>query len=166
MSRPELILIAAVAKNGVIGRENTLPWRLKGDLQHFKRTTLGCPVVMGRKTWESLGRPLPGRQNIVITRNAEYQAEGATVVDGIASALAAAGDADKVFLIGGAQLYEQAINSADRLILTEVQAEVDGDAWFPPVDAALFREVSREHAPADEDNDHPVDFVEYRRAGA
>jgi len=164
MSRPELILIAAVARNRVIGRENTLPWRLKGDLQHFKRTTLGCPVIMGRKTWESLGRPLPGRQNIVITRNIDYQAAGATVVDGIEAALSAAGEVDKVFLIGGAQLYAQAMTAADRLILTEVQADVEGDAWFPEVDRAVFHEVSRSHAPADADNDHPVDFVEYRRA--
>ena len=166
MKRPELVLIAAVARNRVIGWKNTLPWRLKGDLQHFKRTTLGCPVVMGRKTWESLGRPLPGRLNIVISRNPDYAADGATVVGGMAGAMAAAGDAQRVFLIGGAQLYEQAIDSADRLILTEVQADVQGDAWFPPVDTALFREISREHALADADNDFPVDFVEYERADA
>lgn len=166
MKRPELVLIAAVARNRVIGRQNTLPWRLKGDLQHFKRTTLGSPVIMGRKTWESLGRPLPGRLNIVISRNPDYAADGATVVDGMAGAMSAAGDAQKVFLIGGAQLYAQAIDAADRLILTEVQADVEGDAWFPPVDTSLFREISREHAPADADNDFPVDFVEYERADA
>ncbi len=163
MNRPKLILIAAVARNGVIGRENTLPWRLKADLAHFKRTTLGCPVVMGRKTWESLGRPLPGRLNIVISRNAEYVATGATVVDSLEAALATSGDAEKVFLIGGAQLYAQSIGAADRLILTEVQAEIEGDAHFPAVDQSVFREVSREHLPADADNDFPVDFVTYER---
>jgi dihydrofolate reductase len=166
MSAPELILIAAVARNGVIGRKNTLPWRLKADLAHFKRTTLGCPVLMGRKTWESLGRALPGRMNIVISRNADYKAEGATVVPSLDAALRAAGGAEKVFLIGGAQLYAQSIAAADRLILTEVQASIDGDAWFPDVDPTRFREVSRSHLPADADNEYPMDFVEYARADA
>jgi dihydrofolate reductase len=164
MSAPELVLIAAVARNGVIGRENTLPWRLKADLAHFKRTTLGAPVLMGRKTWESLGRPLPGRHNIVISRNADYRAEGATVVPSLAAAISAAGDVPQVFLIGGAQLYAEGIGQADRLILTEVQAQIEGDAWFPPVDPAHFREIGRSHLPADADNDHPMDFVEYIRA--
>jgi len=166
MSAPELILIAAVARNGVIGRQNTLPWRLKADLAHFKRTTLGCPVLMGRKTWESLGRALPGRLNIVISSNAGYIAEGATVVPSLEAALKATGEANKVFLIGGAQLYAQNIAAADRLILTEVQANIEGDAWFPDVDPTRFTEVSRSHLPADADNDYAMDFVEYRRADA
>ncbi|QID18906.1 type 3 dihydrofolate reductase [Nitrogeniibacter mangrovi] len=163
MKQPQLILIAAVARNGVIGRENTLPWRLKADLAHFKRTTLGSPVIMGRKTWESLGRPLPGRLNIVVSRNSGYDAPGATVVSSIDAALAACSPAEQVFLIGGAQLYAQSIARADRLILTEVDARIEGDAHFPPVDPATFREVSRQHLPADADNDYAMDFVEYER---
>lgn len=166
MSTPELVLIAAVARNRVIGRENALPWRLKADLAHFKQTTMGRPILMGRKTWESLGRPLPGRLNIVITRNADYQADGATVVHSLDAALEVAGDAAQVFMIGGEQLYAQSIDRADRLMLTQVHADVEGDAWFPPVDPARFREVSRTHHPADADNDHPVDFVDYLRTGA
>jgi len=166
MSAPDLILIAAVARNGVIGRQNTLPWRLKADLAHFKRTTLGCPVMMGRKTWESLGKALPGRLNIVISRNAAYQAEGALVVPSLEAALRAADASDKAFLIGGAQLYAQSIAAADRLILTEVHADIAGDAWFPDVDPTRFREVSRSHLPADADNEYAVDFVEYQRTDA
>ena len=163
MSAPELVLIAAVARNGVIGRDNALPWRLKADLAHFKRTTLGCPVVMGRKTWASLGRPLPGRANVVVSRNSAFHAEGAQVAGSLDAAIARCGDVATIFVIGGAQLYAEAISRAQRLVITEVHAQVDGDARFPPIDPALFEEVSRSHRPADADNDHPLDFVDYRR---
>ncbi|MCB1961678.1 MAG: dihydrofolate reductase [Rhodocyclaceae bacterium] len=163
MSAPALVLIAAVASNGVIGRDNALPWRLKADLAHFKRTTLGCPVVMGRKTWESLGRPLPGRTNVVVSRNPAFRAEGAQVAASLDAAVARCGDAATIFVIGGAQLYAEAIERAQRLIVTEVHARVDGDARFPPIDPAQFEETARSHRQADADNDHPVDFVEYRR---
>ncbi|AZG07397.1 dihydrofolate reductase [Pigmentiphaga sp. H8] len=160
----QLILVVAYASNRVIGRDNALPWRLRGDLAHFKRTTLGHPIVMGRKTWESLGRPLPGRQNIVITRDPAYAAEGATVVHTLEDALAAAGDAARVFVIGGAQIYAAALDRADMLIATEVHADVPGDAWFPPLPAGQWRESSREPQPSEDGLGY--DFVTYDRVRA
>lgn len=158
----QIVLVAARARNGVIGRDNGLPWRLKADLAHFKRVTMGHPIVMGRKTWESLGRPLPGRRNMVVTRNPAYVAEGAEVFTTPQAALAAT-DADAAYVIGGAELYRQLLTSADRLVLTEVDADVEGDAHFPDFDPALFVEVSREAHLADNDNEHDYAFVEYRR---
>lgn len=161
--KPELVVIAAVARNGVIGRDNGLPWRLKADLAHFKTVTSGHPIVMGRKTWESIGRPLPGRRNLVVTRNAAYAAPGAEVFASPVDAIRAAAMADKVFVIGGSQLYEQLLHQADRLLLTEVWADVDGDARLPTIDQRLFEEVRREPHSADADNEFDYDFVEYAR---
>ena len=144
-----LSLIAAVARNGAIGKDNALLWRLPEDLKFFKRTTLGCPVIMGRKTWDSIGRPLPGRRNIVITRNATWQAEGAEVFHDLSSALAATADVPKVFVIGGGELYAQALPLADELVLTEVDADFEGDTFFPRWDRSTFTEVSRESHVAD-----------------
>ncbi|NMG44358.1 diacylglycerol kinase [Aromatoleum toluvorans] len=160
--QPEVVLIAAVARNGVIGRDNALPWRLKADLAHFKATTIGSPILMGRKTWESLGRPLPGRRNIVVTRDASYVADGAEVFTSLDAALAAVG-AGKVYVIGGAEIYRQLLDRADALVLTEVGAEVSGDAFFPAFDRSRFIETSRESHAADAANDFPFAFVEYRR---
>ncbi|OZI71727.1 dihydrofolate reductase [Bordetella genomosp. 12] len=156
-----LILVVAYARNRVIGRDNTLPWRLPGDLAHFKRTTLGHPIVMGRNTWESLGRPLPGRQNIVISRNPDYRAEGALVVPDLQAALDAA-QADDVYVIGGAQIYTQALPLARRIVATEIQADVDGDAWFPLLPGHAWKETSRDPQP--EENGYRYDFVVYDRA--
>lgn len=161
--RPEVILIAAVARNGVIGRENALPWRLKADLAHFKAATLGHPILMGRKTWESLGRPLPGRRNLVVSRDPAWQAAGAEAFTSPAAALAAADGAEKLFIIGGAELYRQMIEDADTIMLTEVWADVDGDARFPNYDRKRFEEVAREPHQADADNEFDFDFVTYRR---
>ncbi|NMG76827.1 dihydrofolate reductase [Aromatoleum diolicum] len=158
----EVILIAAVATNGVIGRENTLPWRLKADLAHFKATTSGHPVLMGRKTWESLGRPLPGRRNLIVTRDPGYAAPGAEVFNSPEAALQAAGSG-KVFVIGGAEIYRQLLDRADALILTEVHADVAGDAAFPDFSRTRFVEIRREAHCADAYNEFPFDFVEYRR---
>lgn len=160
----KLALIAAVARNGTIGRDNALPWRLRDDLKRFKSLTLGHPIVMGRKTWDSLGRPLPGRRNIVVTRQRDLQLEGAEVVHSLDEALALCGAVERAFVIGGAQLYAEALPRADELWLTEVQAEVDGDAHFPDWRDAGFTEVRREAHPADETNDHPFDFVDYLRS--
>lgn len=159
---PEIILIAAVARNGVIGRDNGLPWRLKADLAHFKAATLGHAILMGRKTWESLPRALPQRRHLVVTRDASYQAAGAEVYPSLQVAIAAA-KVEKLFVIGGAEIYRQLLPEADRLMLTEVRAEVAGDAYFPPVDTGLFEETGREAHPADADNQYAFDFVEYRR---
>lgn len=160
---PELILIAAVARNGVIGRDNALPWRLRADLQHFRAATMGHPILMGRKTWESLGRPLPGRRNLVLTRDPSFTAEGATCFDSLEAALAGIADCDKVFVIGGAELYRQVLDRADRLMLTEIDADIDGDAHFPPVDWSKFEEIARQAGQADEHNQFDHAFVEYRR---
>lgn len=140
-----LTLISAVARNRVIGIDNTLPWRLPEDLQHFKRLTLGHHIVMGRKTFESLGRPLPGRTSVVISRDPAYALpEGCLLADSIATALRLCGDDPEVFCIGGAQLYAQALTLADRLILTEIDADFEGDAWFPEFDRTLWQEAARE----------------------
>jgi len=152
-------LIAALADNGVIGRENRLPWRLSADLQRFKRLTMGKPVVMGRKTWESIGKPLPGRSNIVVTRDAGFGAEGCIVVHGIEQALDAAGDCDEVMVMGGANLYRQMLPRADRLYLTQVRADVEGDTRFPPFDTDEWVEVHRESHRADEKNQYDYDFI-------
>lgn len=162
-TKPRVNVIAALARNRVIGIENRLPWRLPEDLAHFKALTLGHPVLMGRKTFESLGRPLPGRLNIVISRNPDYRPDGVTRADSISTALAACGDHDDVFFIGGAELYAQVIPLADRLYLTEVDIEVAGDAWFPEFDRMQFEEIERQtHIGEKADRLH-FDFVIYTR---
>ena len=162
-SKSEIIIIAALARNGVIGIDNGLPWRLKADMQHFRALTMGHPVLMGRKTWESLGRPLPGRRNLVVTRDAQFHAEGAEVFHDTEEAIAAATDADRLFVIGGAQIYTTLLPRADQLELTEIEADVSGDAQFPPFDRADFIEERRERRTADADNEFDFDFVTYRR---
>jgi len=159
---PTITLIAAYAANRAIGRDNALPWHLPADFAHFKRTTLGHPIVMGRKTWESLPRALPGRINVVVSRQAGYQAAGAQVVGSLAEALAACGEAPRIFVIGGAQLYAAALPLADEVIATEVHAEVAGDAFFPLLPDGLWREVSRAAAPPE--NGYAYDFVVYQRS--
>lgn len=163
MTKPPLTLIAAVARNGVIGIGNRLPWHLPADLKHFKALTLGHPVIMGRKTWESLPekfRPLPERRNIVVTRDGSYRAEGAVVAPSLPAALAAAGGGE-AFLIGGAELYATALPLANRLQLTEIDATFEGDAWFPAIDPGLWHEVARQAHRGDEGFDYA--FVTYER---
>jgi dihydrofolate reductase len=149
VAAPVLVLVAAVAENGVIGQNGGLPWRLKSDLEHFRAVTLGKPVVMGRKTFRSIGRPLSGRTNIVVSRNPDLAAPGIVVAPGIAEALAVArGDAlrrsaDAIAVIGGAALYTDTIGSADRLVITRVHLQPQGDTAFPAIDPTLWREVSR-----------------------
>ena len=152
MKTPSLSIIAAMARDRVIGRDNRLPWRLPADLQHFKRITMGKPMIMGRKTWESLPGLLPGRRHIVVTRDPDYQAEGAEVAHSLDQAMARARDVEEIMLVGGANLYAQAMALASRLYLTEIDTEVEGDAWFPEFDPAGWREVSREAHPEDEQN--------------
>ena len=143
MSR--IALVVAVSRNGVIGRDGGLPWHISSDLKRFKAITMGKPVIMGRKTWESLPkRPLPGRQNIVITRQPHYAAEGAVVVADIESALRAAGDVDEIAVIGGGEIYATVFPRADRIYLTEVALDVDGDTSFPAINPAEWQEVARE----------------------
>lgn len=163
MSAPRLSLIAALAKNRVIGIENRLPWKLPEDLAHFKELTLGHPILMGRKTFESLGRPLPGRRNIVITRNADYQPTGCEIATSIPAAIDLCTKAQEVFFIGGAELYKQVLPLVDRLYLTEVQIEAQGDAWFPAFDSSAFREISREAHTGEKGDPLRFDFVVYER---
>ena len=149
-----LSFVVARADNGVIGRDNTLPWRIPADLRHFKRLTVGKPVVMGRRTFESIGKPLPGRHNIVLSRDLDWRADGITVVPNLAKAVAAAGlqpsaRADEVMIIGGAQVYAEALPSARRVHLTEVHASPAGDTRLPAFDPAHWRETAREDYAAD-----------------
>lgn len=154
-----LSLIAALADNRVIGRGNALPWRLSADLKHFKALTLGKPVLMGRRTFGSIGRPLPGRHNIVVSRDPAFRAEGCTVVRSVQEALEAAAGSEEVMVIGGAQLYAQLLDRADRMYLTLVHAEVEGDAWFPEFDRGQWREVGRDDFCADQDNEYDYSFI-------
>ena len=143
MPAPTVSLIAAVARNGGIGRNNALLVRLPADLIHFKKTTLGAPILMGRKTWQSIGRPLPGRRNIVVTRNPRFEAAGGETAPDLPSALARVADAPKVFVIGGASLYAAALPQADELVLTEIDADFEADTYFPPWDRRQFRQTAR-----------------------
>jgi dihydrofolate reductase len=154
-------LVAALARNRVIGVGNRLPWRLPEDLARFKRLTMGAPVIMGRKTRESIGRPLPGRRNIVVTRERKATWEGCVVAHSLEDALALADDAAAAFVIGGAGLYAQALPRAERLYLTLIDADYAGDAWFPEFDAAAWREVARESGVSADGLGYA--FVDYER---
>jgi len=157
-------LIVARAANGVIGRDNGMPWHLPADLAHFKRTTLGRPVIMGRRTWESIGRPLPGRRNIVVTRSANFPAAGAEVVGSLEAAWRAVADADEVFVIGGGQLYAEALPGADRIYVTEIGEAIEGDTRFPDLEPRDWKEtLLGEHVP-DERNAFPLRFRLLERA--
>jgi dihydrofolate reductase len=155
-------IIVAAAENGVIGKRGKLPWRLSADLRHFKAVTMGKPIIMGRKTWESIGRPLPGRQNIVITRQAGFAADGCTVVASKEEAIAATTDADEAMIIGGSEIYALFLPDAERLYLTRVHADVDGDAFLPHIgDDWLL--VSDERHTHDERNEFEYSFRTYER---
>lgn len=164
--------MVAMASNGVIGSKNRLPWHLPEDLRYFKRITLGKPIIMGRKTFESIGRPLPGRPNIVVSRSVDWSAPGVTVADSLesalysAQALAAASGAEELMVIGGAQIYAAALPLASRLYVTEVHAAVAGDTWFPPVNPAEWREITREEYAATDDNLYAYAFVVHDRVQA
>lgn len=145
MGKPRISIIAAMARNRVIGIANTLPWRLPEDLKHFKALTTGHHILMGRKTYESLGRPLPGRTSVVISRSSPLAIPGCIVANSVAEAISACASDDEIFFIGGAELYRQALELADRIYLTEIQADFEGDAWFPEFDRALWQETGRTH---------------------
>jgi dihydrofolate reductase len=164
-----LSIIVAVAENGVIGREGQLPWHLSSDLRRFKRLTMGHAILMGRKTWESIGRPLPGRTSIVISRQADYQPghDGVLVATNLDEALAQArrleSDSEDAFIIGGARIYEMCWPRADRLLVTRVHAELEGDVSLPPVDWDAWQLVEEEHHAADEKNDYPHTYQIWQR---
>ena len=156
-------LVVAVARNGVIGRDNALPWRLPAELAHFKRVTMGHPIVMGRRTYESIGKPLPGRKNIVVTHNRAFEAPGCTVVTSLEEAWRAADGADEVCVIGGTTLFAETLPAADMIHLTEVDAEVEGDTWFPPFDRGEWQEREIARHPADERHAYPFRILELTR---
>jgi dihydrofolate reductase len=172
MSQAKIVLVVAVAQNGVIGRDGDLPWRLPSDLKRFKQLTLGKPVVMGRKTWDSIGRPLPGRPNIVVTRDASFAAPGATVVSSLDEGLAVAQreaealGVDEICVIGGGQIYAQVFDRADILHVTRVEADVAGDTRFPAIDPAVFEKVADEPIPQGEKDSHAMHFATWRRRKA
>ena len=156
-------MVAAHAEDRVIGKDNDMPWHLPADLAYFKKTTLGKPVVMGRKTYESIGRPLPGRQNIVISRDPGYSAEGVDVVSSVDLALEKAGDVEEVMVIGGGAIYAHCLPAAQRLYITHIQAKIEGDTHFPEYDLNEWRKVRSESRAADEKNAYNLEFVVYEK---
>lgn len=160
INTPSLRLVVAYAQNRCIGRDNALPWHLPGDLTHFKQSTLGHPIVMGRKTWESIGRPLPGRKNLVITRNLDYQADGALLCHSLDEAIAQCSEAPVICIIGGAEIYQQSLSLADEIYATEVHTRVDGDSFFPALGDEWQELQRRPQAP---ENGLSFDFVLYKR---
>lgn len=157
-------IIVAASENNVIGAAGELPWRLSEDLKHFKAITMGKPIVMGRKTWDSIGRPLPGRQNVIVTRQAEFAAAGCDVVASKDEAIAVANGAEEVMVIGGSQVYELFLPDTTRLYLTRVHTDIEGDAFFPEISASEWRLVRDELHLADERNAFDYSFRTYERA--
>lgn len=168
-TKKTIALIVARARNGVIGRNNTMPWHLPEDLRYFKRVTLGKPVIMGRNTWESLGKPLPGRDNIVITRNKNFHADGAMVVNDLEAALLLADSladtrgVDELMVIGGAQIYAEALPHVTRAYITEVHADIEGDTVFSGINPLEWRETAREDFAACEKNPYDYSFVTFEK---
>jgi len=158
-----LALVVAMARNGVIGRDGSLPWHLPADLKRFRAITMGKPIVMGRRTHESIGRPLPGRRNIVLSRLADYQAQGCEVFPTLNAALAALEDCAEVMIVGGAALYAEALPHASTLYVTDVDAAPQGDVYFPEFDRDDWQEIEREQHAADPLNEHPYCFRRLQR---
>lgn len=169
MAKLPVVVVAAIAENGVIGRDNQLIWRLRTDLRRFRELTMGCPIVMGRKTFLSIGKPLPGRQTVVLSRDPGFRPEGVHVAPTLDQALATAQElgatmaAHAVIVAGGGEIYAQALPIADRLELTLVHARPEGDAVFPDFDRAAFRETRRSEHPAGAEDDHPCSFISLER---
>ncbi|NDU93087.1 MAG: type 3 dihydrofolate reductase [Ferrovum sp.] len=159
MNQPRLSIIVAMTLNRVIGANNHMPWHLPADLAFFKATTLGHPIVMGRKTYESIGHPLPGRRNIVLTRDPAFKAPGCEVVHSIEGSLLQAGEAPEIFVIGGAALYCSTLPVTQRIYLTQIQAEIPGDTYFPEIERAQWQEVARTEKPRDAHNAYDLTFM-------
>jgi dihydrofolate reductase len=159
-----LSIVVAMDRNRVIGQAGRLPWRLPADLRRFKRITMGKPIVMGRKTYESIGHPLPGRSNIVVTRDPGFEAQGFNKASSFEAALELARPADEVMIIGGTSLFEAALPRAERLYLTLIETSFDGDTWFPDYDPSQWHELSREVHPADDNNPYAHTFCILKRA--
>jgi len=159
-------LVVAMARNGVIGRDNTLPWHLPADLRHFKSVTWGKPILMGRKTFQSIGRALPGRTNLVLTRDPHWRADGVVVLHSVSAALAQIGAAPELAVIGGADIFRLLLPQATRIHLTRIEAEIAGDTSFPAIDPAQWVERDRHECPADERNAYAMTFMTLERAPA
>jgi dihydrofolate reductase len=164
--QPLISLIVAMAQNGVIGRDNSLPWRLPDDLKRFRAFTLGKPILMGRKTFESIGRPLPGRINLVLTRDRSWYAEGVIAVHSVEEALTQAGSSDELVAIGGAEIYRLVLPFARRIYLTHVHADVPGNITFPEFDSTQWADVEYNSQPADDEHAYPLTFVTLERRNA
>ncbi|AZQ83253.1 type 3 dihydrofolate reductase [Colwellia sp. Arc7-635] len=158
-----LSMIAAHANNRVIGKDNDMPWYLPADLAYFKKTTLGKPIIMGRKTYESIGRPLPGRKNIVISRDGDYKATGVEVVNSVEAALALVSDCEEVMVIGGGAIYQHCLVAAQRLYITHIEADIAGDTYFPEYDLKVWKKVSSTLHPSDDKNPYQLDFSVYEK---
>jgi dihydrofolate reductase len=165
MKKPEIAIIVAMAKNRTIGVNNTLPWRIPEDLKHFKALTMGHHMIMGRKTFESIGKPLPGRITVVVSRDRNLKIDGCIVAHSLAEALAACASDPEVFVVGGADIYAQALGLTDTLYITEIRQDVAGDAWFPEFDRETWQEVAREKRSQSEPQPLEYHFVTYRRNG-
>ena len=159
-----LSMIVAHANNRVIGKNNDMPWHLPADLAYFKKSTLGKPIIMGRKTFQSIGRPLPGRKNIVISRDESYQVEGVDVVNSVEAALALVVDSEEVMVIGGGAIYQHCLAAAQRLYITHIDADIDGDTYFPDYDLSVWKKVASDIRPSDEKNQYQLDFSVYEKS--
>ena len=159
----KISIIVAMDRNHVIGSEGDLPWHISSDLQNFKKITMGKPIIMGRKTHESIGRPLPGRENIILTRDKDYRVEGCTVLNSLDEVIEHCKDIDEIMITGGSEIYQLALDKASKLYLTEVHTEIDGDTHFPEFDKGDWEEISRENFKADEKNDFDYSFVVLKR---
>jgi len=159
--KPTVSIIVAMAKNRVIGKDNDMPWHLPADLKHFRKVTTGKPIIMGRKTYESIGRPLPKRHNIIISRNSDYKVDGCDVVSSLDEAVTIAGEVEELFIIGGGFLYNQTIDQVDKLYLTFIDLDVEGDTFFPEYDHLNIKKIVSELHQKDENNPYDYEFTEF-----
>ena len=166
MNKPTLSLIWAMDRNRLIGKENALPWRLPADMAWFKKSTMGKPILMGRKTYESIGRPLPGRTNLILTRQPDLKIEGCRVIHSLEEALAAVPNTEEVMVMGGAEIYALLLDRAERLYITEIDAIFEGDAWLPEFDLHQWSEIHRETHQPDDKNLYPYSFITLERSKA
>ncbi|KXW55729.1 dihydrofolate reductase [Ferrovum sp. PN-J185] len=161
--KPSIAMIVAMSENRVIGKNNALPWHLPADLAFFKKTTLGHPVLMGRKTYQSIGRLLPGRRNLILTRDPSFRIDKADIFSSVDEAIASCGNSEKLFIIGGAELFNTTLNITNELYVTIIHAEVEGDTFFPVIDLDLWHTVSSEYYPQDDKNKYSMSFIHYQR---
>jgi dihydrofolate reductase len=161
--KPSIAMIVAMSENRVIGKNNALPWHLPADLAFFKKTTLGHPVIMGRKTYQSIGRLLPGRRNLILTRDASFHIDNADIFSSVSEAIASCSNSDKLFIIGGAELFTSTLDIVNDLYITIIHADIEGDTFFPTIDLNQWHQVSSETYPQDDKNAYSMSFIHYQR---